>query len=146
MPYDHLRRRVLVVSESEKKEIFCGGGHGLFSKPTEYCKILVALLNGGTSPKTNKSILTPQSVETLLENQIPHLPNFARKAIPAAKPDQTNPIPEIYPQPHDQPQGWCFGGFQTIHPAPTGRGKNGVQWQDYRICFGGWTAKRGLLG
>ena len=146
LPYDHLRRCVLVASESEKKEMFCGGGHGLFSKPTEYCKILVALMNGGTSPETKKSILSSQSVETMLENQIPHLPNFGRKAIPDAKPDQTNPIPEIYPQPHDQPQGWCFAGFQTIHPAPTGRGKNGVQWAGLSNLFWWLDREKGVAG
>jgi CubicO group peptidase (beta-lactamase class C family) len=34
---DHLLRRPLIVqSETEKKDLFCSGGAGMFAKPQEY--------------------------------------------------------------------------------------------------------------
>ena len=60
--------------------------------------MLAALLNDGKSPKTGAQILKPETVETMWENQISKHPDFARQGIPAAKKEQTNPLPELYPQ------------------------------------------------
>ena len=59
---------------------------------------MVKLLNDGTSPKTGKQILKPEIVNAMWENQIKEHPDFARQGIPAAKSEQTNAIPELYPQ------------------------------------------------
>lgn len=71
-----------------------------------HSEVLATLLNDGTSPKTKKQILKPETVKQMFENQIPHLPDFARKPIPAAKAEHTNPAPELYPQEGNPPQGY----------------------------------------
>ena len=96
---DHIYREPLVAeTDHEKKHIFHSGGAGAFAKPKEYVQVLAALLNNGKSPKTGAEILKPETVEKMWENQIPDQPNYARNGIPAAKSEQTNPLPELYPQ------------------------------------------------
>lgn len=96
---DHIYREPIVAeSDAEKEKLFNSGGAGCYAKPAEYVQVLAALLNDGTSPKTGKQILKPETVKAMWENQIKEHPNFARQGIPAAKPEQTNPIPELYPQ------------------------------------------------
>lgn len=67
-------------TEEERGRLFQSGGAGLFAKPREYVKILAALLNDGTSPTTGAKILSPKTVNTMFENQIPNQPDFARGA------------------------------------------------------------------
>lgn len=96
---DHIYREPIVAeSDAEKKHIFHSGGAGAYAKPTEYVQVLAALLNDGKSPKTGAQILKPETVKEMFENQIKEHPDFARSGVPAAKPEQTNPIPELYPQ------------------------------------------------
>lgn len=95
---DHMYREPIVAAtEHEKKHVFHSGGAGCFAKPAEYVQVLAALLNDGTSPKTGKQILKKETVDAMWENQIPGMPDFARQGIPAAKPEQTNPAPEVRP-------------------------------------------------
>ncbi|KAH7418570.1 hypothetical protein BKA64DRAFT_203557 [Cadophora sp. MPI-SDFR-AT-0126] len=68
----------------------------------------------------------------MFSNQIPDQPNFGREPIQAATPELTNPIPELYPQPKEQEQGW--GGL--IRGGGLG----------CRICFGGRIGRRELEG
>jgi len=42
----------------------------------------------------------------MFRNQIKEFPNFGKQGIPAAKPDLTNAIPELYPVPGNPAQGW----------------------------------------
>jgi len=96
---DHMYREPLIAqTEHEKKHIFHSGGAGAYAKPTEYVQVLAALLNDGKSPKTGAQILKKETVDAMWENQVPSMPDFARQGIPAAKPEQTNPAPELYPQ------------------------------------------------
>lgn len=92
------REPLIAETEHEKKHIFHSGGAGAYAKPREYAQVLATLLNDGKSPKTGKQILKKETVEAMFENQIPGMPDFARQGIPAAKPEQTNPAPELYPQ------------------------------------------------
>ncbi|KAL8967725.1 MAG: hypothetical protein Q9197_005274 [Variospora fuerteventurae] len=64
--------------------------------------------NSGISPTTQNRILSDASIEEMFTNQIPQSPDFGRNGMYAAEPDLTNPIPELYPQPPEQPQGWCI--------------------------------------
>ncbi|KAG6359671.1 hypothetical protein INS49_013194 [Diaporthe citri] len=106
-PRDHLARLPAAVSSKEEAErCFNSGGGGMFAQPREYCKILAVLLNDGRCPKTGAEILKPSTITEMFTNQIPDFPDFGRQPIPAAKPDQTNPIPELYPLPGNPPQGW----------------------------------------
>ena len=91
-------------------------------------------------------ILSLESTEMLLANQLPHMPNFGRVPLPAAKPHLTNPIPELYPQPYDQPQGWSFAGLQTIYPTQTGRGVNATQWAGLPNLFWWLDREKGIAG
>lgn len=67
-------------------------------------EVLALLLNGGTSAQTGKQILRKETVDEMFRNNIEKFPNFSRQAIPAAKPDLTNPISELYPVSGNPPQ------------------------------------------
>lgn len=96
---DHIYREpILAETEHEKKHIFHSGGAGAFAKPVEYVQVLATLLNDGASPATGAQILKKETVEAMFENQIPKMPDFARKGVVASKPDMTNAAPEFYPQ------------------------------------------------
>ena len=96
---DHIYREPIIAeTDHEKKHIFNSGGAGCFAQPKEYVQVLVALLNDGKSPTTGAQILKPETVKAMWENQIPEQPDFARRGVVAAKTEQTNPLPEMYPQ------------------------------------------------
>lgn len=103
---DHPYRRPLMAIDEEIPHIYNSAGTGLFARPTDYAQILAMLLNDGTSPTTGRKILEKKTVDAMFENQIPQFPDFGRKGIPGVKPTYTNPIPDLYPQPKEQPQGW----------------------------------------
>ena len=79
------------------------------------------------------------------ENQIPQLPNFGRKGIPAAKSEQSNPIPDMYPQ-GEAPQGWNLLGMLTIEPTATGRGENTAWWAGIANLFWWADREKGVAG
>lgn len=60
-------------------------------------------------------------------NQIPEFPNASRQYIPAAKPDLTNPVPELYSVPGNPPQGWGLT-FMLSNGGATGRSKSTGHW------------------
>jgi CubicO group peptidase (beta-lactamase class C family) len=96
---DHVYRRPLVAEgKEEQSKILNSGGAGLYSRPTEYIKVLAVLLNDGTCPTTKKQILKPETVKHMFENQITQMPDFGRRGIPDAKPEHTNPLGDLYPQ------------------------------------------------
>ncbi|KAJ4210807.1 hypothetical protein NW759_013108 [Fusarium solani] len=129
-PRDHLLRLPLVVDPDNKSEtaaIFNSGGAGMFAQPQEYCKVLAVLLNDGTCPRTGAKILRKETVDEMFRNQIEKFPNASRQFIPAAKPDLTNPIPELYPVSGNPPQGWGLT-FMMSNGGGTGRSKGTVHW------------------
>ncbi|KAJ5247195.1 hypothetical protein N7468_002178 [Penicillium chermesinum] len=129
-PRDHIQRAPLVVDlndEAAKKKIFNSGGAGMFAKPQEYCKVIAVLLGGGKCPRTGVRLLKEATVDEMFKNQIPQFPNFSRKLIPDAKPDLTNPIPELYPIPGNEPQGWGLS-FMLSNGGATGRSVETVFW------------------
>ncbi|SPO06462.1 probable related beta-lactamase [Cephalotrichum gorgonifer] len=126
---NHLLRAPLVVNTADKvavAAVFNGGGAGFFAKPQEYTKVLAVLLNDGTCPRTGVQILRKDTVDEMFKNQIPNFPNFGRQGIPAAKPDLTNPVPDIYPV-GDAPQGWGLT-FMLSNSDATGRSKGTAHW------------------
>jgi hypothetical protein len=108
------------------------------AQPSEYTKIIATLLNDGTSPATGKQILKKATVDEMFSNQIPNMPNFGRQEIQNATPELTNKIGELYPQPHDQPQGW--GTDVYVDDQSGGHGER----SQYRMV--GWTAEFVLVG
>lgn len=82
----------------------------------------------------------------MFTNSIPQFPNFSRQGIPAAKPEQTNPAPELYPQPKNPPQGWGLTFFMTVEEGPTGRGKNTGHWAGLANLFWWCDREKGVAG
>ena len=95
-------------------------------------EIIATLLNNGTSPTTNVQILKPETVDLMFKNHVPQFPDYGRQGVPAAKPDLTNPLPNLYPQEGDPPQGWGLT-FQITTDGcgkgiGTGRSNGTVNW------------------
>lgn len=138
---DHINHRALVVEpgSADEKATLNSAGAGCFAQPSEYSKIIATLLNDGTDPVTKNQILKPETVKEMFRNQIERLPNFGRAGIPAAKPQYTNPIPDLYFQ-GDEPQGWGLTFMITMKEGPTGRGRNVGWWAGLPNLF--WWADR----
>jgi CubicO group peptidase (beta-lactamase class C family) len=147
-PREHPLRLPLITEpgSAEQKSILNSAGAGCFAQPSEYVKIIAALLNDGTSPTTGTQILKPETVAQMFENQIPHMPNFGREKIQAAIPELTNEIGELYPQPHDQPQGWGLTFMLTISEGATGRGRSTGWWAGLPNLFWWADRERGVGG
>ncbi|TKA32527.1 hypothetical protein B0A50_01635 [Salinomyces thailandicus] len=144
---DHMYREPLLAeTEHEKKHIFQSGGAGAYAKPAEYVQVLATLLNDGKSPNTGAQILKKETVDEMFKNQIPNMPDFARNPIPAAKAEQTNPAPELYPQEGNPPQGWGLSFMMTIEPGATGRGKNTAWWAGIANLFWWCDREKGVAG
>jgi len=140
-PYGHPNKRPLVVQTKEEIDsTFHAGGAGCFAKPIEYCQIIAMLLNDGKHAPTGNQILKPETVKEMFTNQIPEMPNFGRQPINPPKPELSNVLPELYPQPHDQAQGWGLTFFLHVHPGPTGRSGSTGWWAGLPNLF--WWADR----
>ncbi|KAK8137412.1 hypothetical protein PG984_002905 [Apiospora sp. TS-2023a] len=113
---DHLLQPLLEIDpddEAVTRQIFNSGGGGMFAKPQDYCKILAVLLNDGTCPRTGARILNKETIEETFRNQVPEFPNLGRQGIPAADPELTNPLPDLYPVEGNPPQGWGLTFMQS---------------------------------
>jgi CubicO group peptidase (beta-lactamase class C family) len=143
---EHLYDGPLSCAKENQKDFLQSGGAGLWSRPSEYIKVLAALLNDGTNPQTQNRILKKESVDLMWENQIPSQPDFARANVPPADPSLVNQAADMYPQPGNPPQGWGFGGFITIEPGPSGRGANTLWWMGLCNCFWWVDREKGIAG
>ncbi|RDL39351.1 Beta-lactamase protein [Venustampulla echinocandica] len=146
---EHPQRAPLSPSAEDpegQKHIFNSGGAGCFAQPREYAQIIATLLNNGTSPRTNQQILKPETVDEMFSNSIPELPNFGRETIHAANPELTNELPQLYPQPPEQEQGWGLTFMLTIHEGATGRGRNTGWWAGLPNLFWWCDRERGVGG
>ncbi len=108
-------------------------------------EILSVLLNDGTCPKTGTKLLNKSTVEEMFSNQIPHFPNYSRQSIPAAKPDLTNPIPELYPVPGNPPQGWGLT-FMLSNGGGTGRSTSTGHWAGLANLWWWADREKGVAG
>ncbi|KAH8647089.1 beta-lactamase/transpeptidase-like protein [Tricladium varicosporioides] len=144
IPREHILHAPL--STADPKTIFNSAGAGCFAQPREYVKIIAMLLNDGEAPGGGKRVLKRETVEEMFSNQIPDMPNFGREPIQSAISELTNPIPELYPQPHDQPQGWGLSFMLTIHEGATGRGKNTGWWAGLPNLFWWCDREKGVGG
>jgi len=137
--YDHILRRPLIVNTEEQvKDCFNSGGAGCFAKPQEYCQILATLLNNGTCPKTGTQLLQKSTVDLMFTNQMPEFPHFGSQGIPAAKPWLTNPLPNLYPAPKEDVQGW--GLTFMLSGGYTGRSSGTAWWAG--LCNMWWWCDR----
>ncbi|KAJ5958396.1 Beta-lactamase-like protein [Penicillium vulpinum] len=147
-PRDHLLRAPLVVdleNDAEVARIFNSGGAGIFAKPQEYCKVLAVLLNDGTCPTTGSKLLRKETVDEMFSNQIPQFPNYSRQSIPAAKPELTNQIPELYPVSGNPPQGWGLT-FMLSNGGPTGRSNSTGHWAGLANIWWWADREKGVAG
>lgn len=101
---------------------------GIYELTFASSEILATLLNGGTSPTTSHQLLKSSTVDEMFKNQIPQFPDFGRQAIPAAKPDLTNPLPMLYPEPPDTPQGWGLTFMLSHLKGGAGGRGHGTAW------------------
>ncbi|KIV77138.1 hypothetical protein PV11_08962 [Exophiala sideris] len=142
----HLNRRPLYASTQQEIEAtFHAGGAGCFAKPTDYTQIIAVLLNDGVHAPTGERILKKETVDLMFTNQIPDMPNFGRQAIAPFKPHLANALPELYPEPHDIPQGWGLTFFlhlkdSAVHSEGTG------WWAGLPNLFWYADRKRGIGG
>ncbi|GAB7338456.1 hypothetical protein MBLNU457_4740t1 [Dothideomycetes sp. NU457] len=144
---DHLYAAPLLAKgDEEKSRLLQSGGAGCFARPSEYVKVLAMLLNDGVSPITKQKVLEKATVEDMFKNQIPHMPDYARVPIAAAKPEFTNPSQELYPQEGNPPQGWGMSFMQTIEPGATGRGANTCWWAGIANLFYWVDREKGVAG
>ncbi|KAJ0165676.1 Acyltransferase LovD [Colletotrichum tanaceti] len=142
---DHLLHRPLMVqSEEEVRGCFNSGGAGLFAKPQEYCRILAVFLNDGTCPVTKAQLLKRETVDEMFSNQIPRLPDFARRGVRDAKPELATAMPELYPVPGDTPQGW--GLTFMITGGTTGRSDGTAWWAGLPNLFWWCDRENGVAG
>lgn len=83
----------------------------------------------------------------MFTNQLPQMPNFGRQGIPAAKPDLTNPLPDLYPEGPDTPQGWGLTFMLTdLKGGSGGRGKGTGWWAGLANLYWWCDRERGVLG
>ena len=81
----------------------------------------------------------------MFTNQISQFPDFGRQGIPAAKPDLTNAIPDIYPVEGKPPQGWGLT-FMLSNGGPTGRSKSTGFWAGLPNCWWWCDREKGVAG
>ncbi|KAK5306481.1 hypothetical protein LTR99_002172 [Exophiala xenobiotica] len=142
----HLNRRPLYAKTKEEVDTtFHAGGAGCFARPSQYCQVIAMLLNDGVHPGTGERLLKKETVDEMFTNQIPDMPNFARQGISPPKPHLANALPEIYPEPHDIPQGWGLTFFlhlkdSAVHSEGTG------WWAGLPNLFWWADRKRGIGG
>jgi CubicO group peptidase (beta-lactamase class C family) len=137
----HPNHRPLIITTPEEiKATFNSGGGGCFARPAEYCQVIAMLLNNGTHAKTGTQILKPETVAEMFTNQIKDMPDFGRQGIQPPKPLYSNPIPDLYPQSPELPQGWGLTFFLLVHAGPTGRAANTGWWAGLPNLF--WWADR----
>ncbi|KAK8017896.1 beta-lactamase/transpeptidase-like protein [Apiospora rasikravindrae] len=103
---EHLLKAVLEIDlddETQRSQVFNSGGAGIFAKPQEYC------------------------IEEMFRNQVPDFPNLGRQGIPAAVPELTNPVPDLYAVEGNPPQGWGLT-FMQSNGGATGRSTGTGHW------------------
>lgn len=94
---------------------------------------------------TGARILSPTTVAQLFTNQLPDAPNFARRHLPAVKPNLVHPSEGLYPLcPPALPQGWGLGSM--ISPGATGRSDTTAHWSGLSNVFWWLDQGKGVAG
>ncbi|KAK5550703.1 hypothetical protein LTR46_011294 [Exophiala xenobiotica] len=83
----HLLRRALEAATPEQQQqIHCSGGAGLFAQPSNYVKIIAALLNDGVSAATGNRILKSETVEAMWVEPDPPIPRLRASSWKSGEP------------------------------------------------------------
>jgi len=102
------------------------------------------LLNDGICPTTGAQLLRKSTVDEMFRNSIPDFPQFGRQGIPSAKPDLTNPIPDLYPTEGNSSQG--FGLSFMLTGGATGRSAGTGWWAGLPNLFWWVDREHGVAG
>lgn len=103
------------------------------------------LLNDGKCPQTGHQILRPETVTEMFRNQIPHMPEYARQGIPAAKQDLVEQVIELWEVPGNPPQGWGLT-FMLAGGGTTGRSPSTAHWAGLPNCWWWCDREKGVAG
>lgn len=110
------------------------GGAGLWANAAEYCQVLVALLNGGTHPKTGGKILSPESTEELLKEQLSgKLADDMEREFPNTDPDITNYFEGCTVK--GIPKTWALGGLRVLVEHPMFKRSDKVSFESGRCIL-----------
>jgi methyl acetate hydrolase len=130
-PSDAQRARQATIHQREGKALvpqpfeelitpeFWAGGGGLYSTAADYIAFLQMLLHGGTH--NGATILSPETVKMLGENQIGKLHAGIMKTTTPARSLDVNFFPDI-------PVGWGLATLINEMRGPHGRSMNSLSW------------------
>ena len=83
----------------------------------------------------------------MFTNQIPNFPKFGRQGIPAARPLLTNPLPDLFPEALETPQGWGLTMMLTnLKGGVDGRGQATGHWAGLANLFWWCDREKGVAG
>ncbi len=106
------------LEKADAAKAFSGGG-GIYSTAPDYLALLQALLNGGTLRET--SILRPETVAMMSENQIGHLEAGILKTTNPALSNDVDFFPGVRLR-------WGLGHMINIDHVPDGRKAGSLTW------------------
>ncbi|KAI1436814.1 beta-lactamase family protein [Xylaria sp. CBS 124048] len=141
-------QRALDIDLDNKEEVaafYHSAGAAIFSNASEYCKVLAVLLNDGTCPRTGARLLRKETVDEMFKNSIPQFPNFGRQGLPAARPELTNPLLDLYPVPGNPPQGYGLS-FMLSNGGITGRSTGASFWAGLTNAWWWCDRENGVAG
>lgn len=82
----------------------------------------------------------------MFTNQLPQFPQFGRQGIADAKPDLTNPLPDLYPIQGNPPQGWGLTFMLTGANPVTGRSAQTCYWAGLPNLYWWCDREHGVAG
>ncbi|CAI7671506.1 unnamed protein product [Penicillium manginii] len=115
----------------------CLGGIGLFTTPSDYMKLLAALLKGGDP------ILSHNGIDILFQ---PHLSNSSRLAMPKSLGLQMSRILGINSVDHTDQADHCLGGTINLKDIPGRRKAGTVNWSGLPNLHWWIDRKTGIAG
>lgn len=141
----HLNRAPLVATtDEEKAAVFQQGGAGCFARPSQYAQIISVLLNDGVHAPTGHRLLKKETIDLMFTNQVKD-PNYSRQGIDPPKLIYTNPLPELYPEGPDVPQGWGITFFLHLQDSMV-HSEGTAWWAGLSNLFWWADRKKGLGG
>jgi methyl acetate hydrolase len=124
-----------------------GGGGFLYSTLNDYAKLLAALLNNGTSPTTNKTILKPETVKDYVFTDLlePHVDRsdlgVIGTSLPIASLEGT-----LLPSMPAERKGWSGGLLINKDDLPYGRKAGSGSWAGLGNLFYWVDPETGIAG
>ncbi|KAF2095197.1 beta-lactamase/transpeptidase-like protein [Rhizodiscina lignyota] len=87
------------------------GGGSLWGSPAEYVKLLAMILNNGTGPKTGAQILKPETIRTMLSQEVPMYKKTKHPGMRTPQPILANVIDDfVMPGMEGKERAWGYAG------------------------------------